>query len=66
MTRKHYIKIAELLAKTNASQKVIDGMIDLCLEDNPRFDLYRFKNYIGEIKSLQKVSEELAKPIGRD
>tara|TARA_R100000781_G_scaffold96113_2_gene60191 strand:- start:889 stop:1089 length:201 start_codon:yes stop_codon:yes gene_type:complete len=66
MTRKHYIKIAELLAKTNASQKVIDGMIDLCLEDNPRFDLDRFKNYIGEIKSLQKVSEELAKPIGRD
>ena len=66
MTRKHYIKIAQLLAKTNASQEVIDGMIDLCLEDNPRFDLDRFKNYIGEIKSLQKVSEELAKPIGRD
>ena len=66
MTRKHYVKIAELLAKTNASQEVIDGMIDLCLEDNRRFDLDRFKNYIGEIKSLQKVSEELAKPIGRD
>jgi len=66
MTRKHYIKIAQLLAKTNASQEVIDGMIDLCLEDNQRFDLDRFKNYIGEIKSLQKVSEELAKPIGRD
>ena len=66
MTRKHYIKIAQLLAKTNASQEIIDGMIDLCLEDNPRFDLDRFKNYIGEIKSLQKVSEELAKPIGRD
>ena len=66
MTRKHYIKIAELLAKTNASQEVIDGMIDICLEDNQRFDLDRFKDYIGEIKSLQKVSEELAKPIGRD
>ena len=66
MTRKHYVKIAELLAKTNASQEVIDGMIDLCVEDNPRFDLDRFKNYIGEIKSLQKVGEELAKPIGRD
>ena len=66
MTRKHYVKIAQLLGKTNASQEIIDGMIDLCLEDNPRFDLDRFKNYIGEIKSLQKVSEELAKPIGRD
>ena len=66
MTRKHYVKIAELLAKTNASQEIIDGMIDICLEDNQRFDLDRFKDYIGEIKSLQKVSEELAKPIGRD
>ena len=23
-----------------------DGMIDICLEDNPRFDLDRFKDYI--------------------
>ena len=48
MTRKHYVKIAELLGKTNASQEVIDGMIDICLEDNPRCDLDRFKDYIFE------------------
>ena len=47
MTRKHYVKIAELLAKTNASQEVIDGMIDLCLEDNSRFDADIFKDAIA-------------------
>ena len=54
MTRKHYVKIADLLAKTNASPEVIDGMIDICLEDNPRFDLDRFKDYIFDNTTISK------------
>ena len=54
MTRKHYVKIADLLAKNNASKEVIDGMIDICLEDNPRFDLDRFKDYIFD--KIQSVN----------
>ena len=42
MTRKHFVQIAQLLKDTKASIKTIEGMAEICLQDNPNFDTDRF------------------------
>ena len=43
MTRKDYIKIAKLFKDTLAPPKTIEGFIIIAKEDNPRFDVVKFR-----------------------
>ena len=43
MTRKDYIKIAKLFKDASASSEIIEGFIIIAKEDNPRFDIVKFR-----------------------
>lgn len=42
MSKKHYIAIAELLGKGTEPIALMNGLIQIFEEDNPRFDRERF------------------------
>jgi len=42
MTKKHFIRIANILKENKASQKTIEQMGDYFYEINPNFDYHRF------------------------
>jgi len=46
MTRKDYIKIANIIRKTEAyeNEHFFHELIDMFQDDNPRFDMQRFIN----------------------
>ena len=46
MTRKDYIKVAEILKSHFANDNLIDSFCDFFKSDNPRFDRERFRNAI--------------------
>ena len=43
MSRKDYIKIAKLFKDTAVPTNTIEGYIDIAKEDNPRFDVVKFR-----------------------
>ena len=43
MSRKHYRKIAKLFKDTAVPTDTIEGYIDIAKEDNPRFDVVKFR-----------------------
>tara|TARA_R110002020_G_scaffold40829_2_gene120645 strand:- start:525 stop:692 length:168 start_codon:yes stop_codon:yes gene_type:complete len=43
MSRKHYRKIAELFKDTAVPTATIEGFIEIAKEDNPRFDVVKFR-----------------------
>tara|TARA_R110001592_G_scaffold156845_1_gene387594 strand:- start:19 stop:198 length:180 start_codon:yes stop_codon:yes gene_type:complete len=58
MTRKDYIKIADIIIATKAYDNVdfIVSLEDILLNDNPDFDVQRFEKYISD-----KVGESYAR-----
>lgn len=50
MTRKDYIKIADIIVQTKAYDNVdfIVSLEDMFLNDNSNFDVQRFKKYISD------------------
>ena len=58
MTKKHIIKLADhfkWLAETPFNhvekEKVINSLVNFCIEQNPRFLETRFRNYINSVGS---------------
>ena len=47
MTRKHFIAIAEILKKNNASFEMIREFVFLCQKENPNFDYHKFQKASG-------------------
>ena len=43
MSRKHYRKIAELFKDTAVPTATIEGFIEIAKEDNPHFDVVKFR-----------------------
>ena len=43
MSRKDYIKIAKLFKDTEVPTATIEGFIIIAKEDNPRFDIVKFR-----------------------
>ena len=43
MSRKHYRKIAKLFKDTAVPINTIEGYIEIAKEDNPRFDVVKFR-----------------------
>ena len=43
MSRKDYIKIAKLFKDTTVPINTIEGYIEIAKEDNPRFDVVKFR-----------------------
>mgnify|MGYP003152983463 CR=1 FL=1 len=43
MSRKDYIKIAQLFKDTAVPINTIEGYINIAKEDNPRFDVVKFR-----------------------
>ena len=51
MTKKDYIKFAELVCELKkeaeiSPREVEDGLLEIFIKDNPRFDLIKWQNYI--------------------
>tara|TARA_R100001230_G_C5476586_1_gene29361 strand:- start:184 stop:333 length:150 start_codon:yes stop_codon:yes gene_type:complete len=42
MTKKHFVRIAEILKENKANQKTIEQFGDYFYEINPNFDYHRF------------------------
>jgi len=63
MSRKHYIKIATVLAQHGASETLLFDMAKIFENDNPRFEVSRFLAKVIEIKNklrlLKKQREAL-------
>ena len=51
MTKKHFIKLANILANNNFDKNLLQDIISFCKNENPRFDIERFKNYIYDLKA---------------
>lgn len=47
MTRKHFRAIAEALKISNASLDTCRAIAQVCREDNPNFDTYKFLQACG-------------------
>jgi len=47
MTRKHFVKIAEILKKHNASFEMIREFVHFCQADNPNFEYHKFQKAAG-------------------
>ena len=47
LQKKDYCAIAQILIRTDASQKTIDAFIDWLQEDNPIFEASKFVNYMN-------------------
>jgi len=43
MTRKDYVRIAEVLRKGRADEALVDGFVHMFQADNARFDAARFR-----------------------
>jgi len=43
MTRKDYVRIAEVLREGQASKELVEGFTQMLKTDNARFDVGRFK-----------------------
>ena len=50
MTRKHFIELAKILAKHEASKELIQDMAIFCILQNPRFVVNTFKDKIQDLK----------------
>jgi len=49
MSKKNYIVFARILKDAKTKAEVTEGLIDYLGEDNPRFDVYRFRRAITKI-----------------
>jgi len=47
MTRKHFVAIAEILKKNNASFEMIREFVFFCQKENPNFDYMKFQDAAG-------------------
>ena len=54
MTRKDYIKIADILANQNATKSMIEEFMSMFKCDNYRFDKERFQDYIAKKQNIQR------------
>ena len=57
MTRKDYIKIADIIVATKAFHNIdfIISLEDMFLDDNPNFDVERFEKYISHNAQIHKL-----------
>ena len=54
MTRKDYVKIADILANQNATKSMIEEFMSMLKCDNYRFDKDRFQDYIAKKQNIQR------------
>ncbi len=47
MTRKHFVYIAKILSKHNASRELIHDFEIMCISDNLNFDAEKFREAAG-------------------
>ena len=47
MTKKHFNEIAKILNESESKKEIINRMAQFCREQNPNFDMYRFKTACG-------------------
>ncbi len=52
MTRKHYKRTAEILARTNTPHSAVEEIADMFAADNPRFKKDMFYAYFMECELL--------------
>jgi len=52
MTRKDYVKIADILANQNATKSMIEEFMSMLKCDNYRFDKERFQDYIAKKQNI--------------
>jgi len=52
MTRKDYVKIADILANQNATKSMIEEFMSMLKCDNIRFDKERFQDYIAKKQNI--------------
>jgi len=49
-TRQHYKAIAEIIALSNDKRQILERLILYLKNDNPRFDAYKFREYINKLE----------------
>ena len=56
MSKKNYIKFAEIFGRRKAKKETVDSTINYFKEDNPRFDETRFREAVKKNRDqLNKV-----------
>jgi len=50
ISKKDFIAIAEILAKTEANPEIVNSVVQYCKSENPRFSENKFRSYIQKIK----------------
>ena len=51
MTRKHFTKLANVLAQNKFDDNLLKDIISFCKSENARFDADRFTKYIYDLKA---------------
>ena len=47
MTRKHFIRLAEILKENESKKDIINEIARFCKQENSNFNVYRFKSACG-------------------
>lgn len=58
ITKKHYIKIAEILGNNNASDKMVNDFARYFREDNPAFKIGKFTLAVEDERHNHNMAEE--------
>jgi len=58
LTRQHYIRIAEILGRNNADEKLVIDLAKYFREDNPAFKHGKFSLAVEEERYHQRLAEE--------
>jgi len=58
MTRQHFQAIAEALRMTEASNEVVDAIVDVCIKFNNQFDENKFREACNSAYSSHKHYEK--------
>ena len=51
MTKKHFTKLANVLAQNKFDDNLLKDIISFCKSENTRFDADRFTKYINDLKA---------------
>jgi hypothetical protein len=50
LSRKYYVEIAEILAKSQTVEQAINSIVTFCKSDNERFNESKFRNHIQKTR----------------
>ena len=57
MTKKHFQSLAEILGKEEASQAMINSMIEFCKKENPHFKEVTFRIAVSAARTSMRLSK---------